>query len=91
MNDRLPAWNIGKRIKYSEEIKSLQQKIRETEKILDSHMKHLSSIKRQHREFENEMHLLEEFIEKNRKMIFSFSSDYMSLDEAQKRLKALNP
>ena len=78
----------SKRIKYREEIDSLQEKIGNIRILLDTLTKQLRDNRNLHREFEEEMRLLEEFIEKNRKMIVSFSSDYMSLDEAQERLKS---
>ena len=79
----------SKRKKYKREIESLKQKIDQVEKHQHSLKEHLSEIKEHYKEYTQEMKLLGEFIKEKRVMIDALSGDYMTLDEARKRLKVL--
>ena len=78
-----------KRRKYKHEVISLRQQIDQAEKHLQSLSHHLNKIKERYREYADDMTCLEEFIDYRTTTIKQLDTDYLTLDEACKRLRDL--
>lgn len=76
-----------KRNKYRNEITSLKQLISATEGHRVALKEHLTEIKKRHKAFKNDIEDFEKFIDERRVWIEDLVSDYLSLDEANERLK----
>ena len=75
-----------KRRKYEHEVVSLRQRIDQAEKHLQSLNQHLNEIKERYREYADDITLLEKFIDERTTTIKHLDTDYLTLDEACKRL-----
>ena len=75
-----------KRRKYEHEVVSLRQRIDQAEKHLQSLSQHLNEIKERYREYADDITLLEKFIDERTTTIKHLDTDYLTLDEACKRL-----
>ena len=78
-----------KKIKFQEEIKSLKSQIEETKAHRDTLSESLDEITGFHRESKEQIALLKKFIEETREKIKNLSTDYVTLDEAQRRLNTV--
>lgn len=75
--------------KFQEEIKSLESQIEETKAHRDTLSESLDEITGFHMESKKQIALLKKFIEETREKIKNLSTDYVTLDEAQRRLNAV--
>lgn len=78
-----------KRTKFETEISSLQKKIMEEERKKTPLLRNLDMIKANYKEHAETISLLEAFISEKRKLITELANDYLSLEEAQRRLREL--
>ena len=75
--------------KYEREIAVLRQQIDRAEKHKRALSQHLNEIRERFREYTEDIKLLEKFIAERGIMIKQLDTNYLSLDEARKRLKVL--
>lgn len=78
-----------KRKKYESEISSLKQQTKQAEDHKGSLLHHLTEIKDRFKDYIDDIDLLEKFISERRQKIGWLASDYLTLEEAQERLKEL--
>ena len=79
----------SKRKKYEKDIKELNSRISKIENTMQSLNNHLDEIRDRYKECTDDITLIEQFIGEKRKDIEKLVSDYMTLDEANARLHAI--
>ena len=77
-----------KRHKYVEDIHDLQRKKHEAKAAHVAKTKLLERCRQEEKEYRDEIHLLQKYIEEKNHAKKQLSSNYMSLDEAEEKLRS---
>ena len=78
-----------KRNHFRKKIATLNQRVRQAEEHRESLVQHLKEIRNHYKEYIEDIQNLEKFLSEIRLKIDALLSDYMTLEEARKRLKHL--
>ena len=78
-----------KRLKYEKEIKESTEKLEKAKLDLEKQKELCDSLQEEHEKYKEQIVLLRNYIEEKREHIRKYSSDFLTLEEAQERLQDL--